>query len=55
MDSLGYLSLDGMHNSLTGSATGYCDACFSGNYPIATSDSQIEASSIDIPIPAAVR
>lgn len=55
VDSLGYLSLDGMHSALTGSATGYCDACFSGNYPIATPDSESDASSVDIPIPAAVR
>ena len=55
VDSLGYLSLDGMHNALTGSATGYCDACFSGNYPIATPDPESDASSVDIPIPAAVR
>ena len=31
VDSLGYLSLEGMHGALTGSATGFCDACFSGN------------------------
>ncbi len=55
VDSLGYLSLDGMHSALTGSATGYCDACFSGNYPTATPDLKSDASSVDIPIPAAVR
>ncbi len=34
VDSLGYLSLDGLYRA-TGSANGkYCDACFSGNYPI---------------------
>jgi amidophosphoribosyltransferase len=36
-DSLGYLSLDGMHKALRetiGSQTGHCAACFSGNYPI---------------------
>ena len=31
-DSLGYLSLDGLHDAVGG--TGFCDACFSGNYPI---------------------
>ncbi len=55
VDSLGYLSLEGMHSALTGSATGYCDACFSGNYPTATPDPESDASSVDIPIPAAVR
>lgn len=32
-DSLGYLSVDGMHRAVTGE--GYCDACFTGNYPVA--------------------
>ncbi len=37
-DSLGYLSLKGMFAGVTGdsegSSTGYCHACFSGEYPI---------------------
>jgi amidophosphoribosyltransferase len=32
VDSLGYLSLEGMLN-VAGSATGFCHACFSGQYP----------------------
>ncbi len=32
-DSLGYLSIDGLHRAVTGE--GYCDACFSGRYPVA--------------------
>ncbi|HEX3234552.1 MAG TPA: amidophosphoribosyltransferase [Gemmatimonadales bacterium] len=32
VDSLGYLSLDGMLRA-AGSETGYCHACFSGDYP----------------------
>ena len=32
VDSLGYLSLDGMLNA-AGSHTGFCHACFSGQYP----------------------
>src|SRR6266508_3551452 len=40
VDSLGYLSLDGMHRAAGGGgATGeFCDACFSGNYPTAIRD-----------------
>lgn len=42
-DSLGYLSLDGLYESVEGVALpaagggpqGFCDACFSGRYPIA--------------------
>ena len=31
-DSIAYLSNEGMHGAVGG--TGYCDACFTGNYPI---------------------
>lgn len=31
-DSLGYLSIEGMRNAVGGD--GYCDACFSGEYPV---------------------
>ena len=31
-DSLGYLSLPGLHSAVGGA--GYCDACFSGDYPV---------------------
>jgi amidophosphoribosyltransferase len=33
VDSLGYLSLDGMHRA-AGSRNAFCDACFSGKYPV---------------------
>src|SRR5215216_3570905 len=33
VDSLGYLSLDGMLNSVPGGPHGFCHACFSGDYP----------------------
>ncbi len=32
VDSLGYLSLEGMHRA-AGSTNSFCDACFSGRYP----------------------
>jgi amidophosphoribosyltransferase len=31
-DSLGYVSVEGLHQAVGGS--GYCDACFSGDYPV---------------------
>jgi len=34
VDSLGYLSLEGLQK-MFGENMGYCDACFSGNYPLA--------------------
>jgi amidophosphoribosyltransferase len=33
VDSLGYLSLDGMLESVPGGPEGFCHACFSGDYP----------------------
>jgi len=33
VDTLGYLSLDGMLESVPGGPTGFCHACFSGDYP----------------------
>jgi amidophosphoribosyltransferase len=33
VDSLGYLSLDGMLASVPGGPEGFCHACFSGDYP----------------------
>ena len=33
-DSLGYLSLEGLHASVRGGAERHCDACFSGRYPV---------------------
>ena len=31
-DSLKYISVKGLHKAVQG--TGYCDACFSGKYPV---------------------
>ena len=35
-DSLGYLSVEGLHEAVNGDATGagFCNACFTGQYPI---------------------
>ena len=35
-DSLGYLSVDGLHDAVNGdrSGAGFCDACFTGQYPM---------------------
>ena len=35
VDTLGYLSLDGMLESVPGGPHGFCHACFSGDYPTA--------------------
>ncbi len=40
VDSLGYLSLDGMLQA-AGGGTGFCHACFSGKYPTPTPDEPV--------------
>ncbi len=37
-DSIGYLSLDGMHSAVGGALGDHCDACFSGRYPVDGAD-----------------
>ena len=37
-DTLGYLSVEGMHQAVGTNRTGFCDACFTGNYPITFED-----------------
>jgi amidophosphoribosyltransferase len=41
VDSLGYLSLDGML-AAAGQDTGFCHACFSGHYPTITPDDLVQ-------------
>jgi amidophosphoribosyltransferase len=41
VDSLGYLSLDGMLEA-AGGATGFCHACFSGHYPTAIPEDLVQ-------------
>ncbi|WP_337170563.1 amidophosphoribosyltransferase [Gemmatimonas aurantiaca] len=36
VDTLGYLSIDGMLSAMPSGPEGYCHACFSGQYPTAT-------------------
>ncbi|MEM9515392.1 MAG: amidophosphoribosyltransferase [Actinomycetota bacterium] len=47
-DSLAFLSLDGMMQAVAGQAAGpddgYCNACFTGDYPIAVGDAQAKLS-----------
>jgi amidophosphoribosyltransferase len=37
-DSLAYLSLEGVYEAIGGTRERHCDACFSGDYPLAGSD-----------------
>ena len=42
-DSLAFLSLDGMMRAV-GADSGYCNACFTGDYPIAVHEAQAKLS-----------
>ena len=33
-DSLAFISLSGLHDAIHSEHDGFCDACFSGNYPV---------------------
>lgn len=33
-DSVGYLSVEGMHRAVGSNGDGFCDACFTGHYPV---------------------
>jgi len=37
-DSLAYLSLEGVYEAINGERAQHCDACFSGEYPLATAE-----------------
>lgn len=55
VDSLGYLSIDGMLASMPDGPGGYCHACFSGRYPTATPvDAELLRAGGGIPLPLAV-
>lgn len=41
-DSLGYLSIEGIHKIGEGANTTFCDACFTGDYPTATPEMEME-------------
>lgn len=43
VDSLGYLSLEGMMRAVGGDPAGFCHACFSGRYPTAIPEDHLEA------------
>jgi len=40
VDSLGYLSLEGLYRAVNSAAGKFCDACFSNRYPIGTTKEQ---------------
>jgi amidophosphoribosyltransferase len=42
-DSLAYLSLQGVYQAIEGERSSHCDACFSGDYPLAETEASAQA------------
>ena len=53
-DTLGYLSVAQLHDAVSGdrSGVGFCDACFTGKYPIPV-QLQLDKLSLERTLPAA--
>jgi amidophosphoribosyltransferase len=49
VETLAYLSLEGTHAAISGTGSGFCDACFSGNYPTEVPE-DARAEEMDIPL-----
>src|SRR3954454_21452215 len=49
-DSLAYLSLEGVYEAVQGTRESHCDACFSGDYPLAHTAAAQRKDSLEIPL-----
>jgi amidophosphoribosyltransferase len=49
-DSLHYLSLDGVYEAVRGPRGDHCDACFSGDYPLAGSEDASGKYALELPL-----
>jgi amidophosphoribosyltransferase len=49
-DSLAYLSLDGVYEAIRGSRSTHCDACFSGDYPLANTGATQSKDAFELPL-----
>jgi amidophosphoribosyltransferase len=49
-DSLAYLSLEGVYEAIQGSRSGHCDACFSGDYPLARTGDAQRKDAFELPL-----
>ncbi|WP_241004263.1 amidophosphoribosyltransferase [Conexibacter sp. SYSU D00693] len=53
-DSLAYLSLEGVYEAVRGQRADHCDACFSGEYPLAGTDTAQHKDAFERALPLAV-
>jgi amidophosphoribosyltransferase len=49
-DSLAYLSLEGVYEAMGVARERHCDACFSGDYPLAGSDEAAGKFALELPL-----
>jgi len=49
-DSLAYLSLAGVYEAVGGSRERHCDACFTGEYPLAGSEGALGKDALELPV-----
>jgi amidophosphoribosyltransferase len=49
-DSLAYLSLDGVYEAIEGTRATHCDACFSGDYPLADTGGAQRKDAFELPL-----
>ena len=49
-DSLAYLSLAGVYEAIGGSRDRHCDACFTGEYPLAGSEGTLGKNALELPV-----
>jgi amidophosphoribosyltransferase len=54
-DSLAYLSLDGVYEAIGAPRERHCDACFSGDYPLAGSEDASGKYALELPLAAGGR
>jgi amidophosphoribosyltransferase len=53
VDSLAYVSIDGLYRAVAGAdrneeAPQYCDACFTGNYPVPLVDHEVGRGAVQL-------
>jgi amidophosphoribosyltransferase len=49
-DTLAYLSLDGVYEAVRGERARHCDACFSGEYPLAGTEGAQHKDAFELPL-----
>ena len=49
-DSLAYLSLEGVYEAIRGSRERHCDACFTGEYPLAGTEGALGKYALELPV-----